>query len=634
MGKFSINPIYKKCCKTDISKIELFNLELSIFVTIFTFLEKLIIMTIKEKIAKLRLVMSDKKINAVIIPSSDPHLSEYIADRWKAREWFSGFNGSAGTLVVTKRKAALWTDSRYFLQAERQLKQTNIRLMKMGLSDTPDIYDWIFINTPENGVVAFDGECLSSSIVKDFSAKFSKKDIRAVSDFSLINNVWENRPEIPSNNIFSLDLKYCGKSRASKIKDLQNYLIDNNTEAIILTALDDIAWTFNLRGSDIKYNPVFISFAIITKEKSYLFTNKSKISEKDYAELAFDNVEIQNYNNIYFFVIEANYKSVIVNTDKINYRLFNTLNECSKIIDSKTIPTLSKAIKNEIEIGGMKNAHLKDGVALTKFFIWLEKTLEKRDTSELEITEKLQEFRSQQSEFIDESFSSIVGYKGNGAIIHYSATPETNATIKKDGFLLIDSGAQYLDGTTDITRTIHLSTPTEIECRDYTTVLRGHINLAKAKFPYGTRGSQLDVIARMPFWENALNYGHGTGHGIGCFLNVHEGPQSIRPQENPQIIEAGMITSNEPGIYIKDKYGIRIENLILACESEKNDFDNFMNFETITYCFIDKTAINKNLMLPNEIEWFNNYHKQVFDLLSPHLNTEETNWLKQKTSEL
>ena len=634
MGKFSIDPIYKKCCKTDISKIELFNLELSIIVTIFTFLETLIIMTIKERIAKLRLAMSDRNINTVIIPSSDPHMSEYIANRWKAREWFSGFNGSAGTLVVTNNKAAMWTDSRYFLQAEKQLKQSDITLMKIGMPDTPDIYDWIFTNTKEDGIVALDGECLSTSMVENFTSKFSKKHIKAVSDFSLINDTWENRPEIPCNNIFSLDQKYCGKSRTSKIKELQNCLIDNNAEAIILTALDDIAWTFNLRGSDIKYNPVFIAFAIITNEKSYLFTNKSKITEKDYAELVFDNVEIQNYNDIYSFVLEANYKSVIINKDKINYRLFNTLNQGIHIIDNKTIPTLSKAIKNEIEIDGMKNAHIKDGVALTKFFMWLEKTLENRDTNELEITEKLLEFRSQQSEFMDESFSSIVGYKGNGAIIHYSATPETNATIKKDGFLLIDSGGQYLDGTTDITRTVHLSTPTDIECRDYTTVLRGHINLAKAQFPYGTRGSQLDVFARMPFWENAVNYGHGTGHGIGCFLNVHEGPQSIRPQENPQIIESGMITSNEPGIYIKDKYGIRIENLILAQESQKNDFDSFMKFETITYCFIDKTAINKTLMLPSEIEWFNNYHKQVFNLLSPYLNTDETNWLKQKTSEL
>lgn len=591
-------------------------------------------MTAQDKITKLRELMNSNSIDTFIIPNNDPHLSEYLPDRWKTRMWLSGFTGSAGTLVITNNSAGLWTDSRYFMQAEAQLKSTGICLYKMGVENTPDITDWIISNTQENGKISFEGDCLSTAFAESLSNLCLSKNIALAANETIINTIWTDRPDFPNGNIYELPIKYCGSNRSEKIDNIRTELIKNNAQAIILTALDDIAWTFNLRGSDIKYNPVFVSFAIITAMETVMFVDENKFNTDTLNTLKSDNISIQPYNEIYNYVSNSLLKTWIVNKEKINFQLFNSIPKNSTIINNKYIPALSKAIKNSTEISGMKNAHIKDGVALTKFFIWLEKTIQIRTISELEIADKLGEFRQEQHDYVGDSFAPIVGYKGNGAIIHYSATEESNATISKDGFLLIDSGGQYLDGTTDITRTIHLGVPSKTECLHYTLVLKGHINLAKANFLYGTRGSQLDILTRQPLWDNALNYGHGTGHGVGCFLNVHEGPQSIRQEDNPQIIEPGMITSNEPGLYIEGNYGIRLENLILASETKHSNFGKFMNFETITICHIDRTAILDEILLPSDIEWINDYHRKVYHLLSPHLNTEEAHWLKHKTADL
>ncbi|MCT4638801.1 MAG: aminopeptidase P family protein [Bacteroidales bacterium] len=588
-------------------------------------------MSTKHRLDELKRLMTENSIDAFIIPSTDPHMSEYIADRWKTREWFSGFNGSAGMLIVTTEESGLWTDSRYFLQAARQLRPSGIKLFKQGLTDTPEPITWLTEKLPKNGVIAIDSEVCDTAFVEGVLAKCGKKGISLFDNAVIIDKVWEDRPEFPNKTVIDLDVKYSGLDRKKKIKDIREKVNANGAEAILMCGLDDIAWTFNLRGSDIEYNPLFLSFAYISKKSVLLFVDKSRISDDIIAKLEKEGVTILPYEDVYTFIETVEEKSVLTDKCRMNYKLFNALPETVKIVDNKSLPSLAKAIKNDIEIEGMRNAHIKDGVALVRFLIWLENTLEEGTTTEIEVADQLLHFRGLQKEFIGASFSTIAGYKANGAIVHYSANPKTNAEISKEGFLLIDSGGQYLDGTTDITRTVHLSTPDRKESRDYTLVLKGHINLANTKFMYGTRGTQLDVLARQPLWNHYMNYGHGTGHGIGCFMNVHEGPQSIRPNENPQIIEPGMITSNEPGIYVEGEYGIRIENLILAKEAKENGFGKFMEFDTITLCPIDLKPVVKQMLSPDELNWINDYHKNVYDKLSPFLDDDEKRWLKDKT---
>lgn len=588
---------------------------------------------IPERLAALRTYLHTHNIDAFIIPSTDPHVSEYPAKTWESRKWISGFTGSAGTAVVTKDKAGVWTDSRYFLQAADQLKNTGFDLFKMGQPDTPEMIDWIIEQVGKDGTVGIDGLAYAASEAKGLEAKLSKKAIHLRSDLDPLEEVWKNRPEIPKNKLFILPDEITGESVKSKIERIVTALEKVDADCMIMATLDTIAWTFNIRGNDVNYNPVAVAYAIISKDKSILFVNFDKLTEETQQALQTQGVKLADYNDVFDYVknISEN-KSVCLSSDKINYTLLKTIPENCKIIDIPSPADLMKAQKNETELTGFRNAMLKDAIALTKFYMWLEKAIPAGEVSELTIAEKLREYRSQQPFYVGESFSTIAGYAGNGAIIHYSATSENFAHVEPKGLLLIDSGAQFKDGTTDITRTLAVGKITKQMKKDYTNVLKGHIAIATAVYPEGTRGSQLDVLARKALWDNCLTYWHGTGHGVGHFLNVHEGPQNIRLEENSTTLQSGMVTSNEPGVYRANEYGIRIENLVITQEYKKTDnFGTFYNFETITLCPIDTKPIAKKMLSKQERKWLNNYHKMVFDTVSPHLNKNETEWLREKT---
>ncbi len=592
-------------------------------------------MTVKEKINAIRGLMREKNLKAYIVPSTDPHMGEYVAECWLSRAWVSGFSGSAGTVVITDSKAGLWTDSRYFLQAGIQLEGSGIDLFKMGLPETPDYPEWLAAELGKGDRVGFDGNVVPVSLMRSLKTAFELKGLETVSEFDLISPVWKDRPGVPMNEIFNYGIEYAGKSRSEKIAEIRAAMKARMVDAFIIPALDDMAWTFNIRGTDVAYNPVAISFGMITEDKAYLFIEDGKVPAPLKAELRNDGIELLPYSAITGKVaaIEPG-KNVMLDPAKTNVNIYNSIPAGCKIIEGMSLAFKMKSRKNEVEIAGERKAMEKDAVAMTKFFHWLETRVGKDEITEMCIAEKLRELRSAQGNFYGESFSTIAGYRAHGAIVHYSATPGTNIKIEPEGFLLVDSGAQYLEGTTDITRMMHLGTPTDEEMTDYTLVLKGHIDLGMAKFPAGTRGSQLDILARKGLWERGWNYGHGTGHGVGCFLNVHEGPQSIRMDENPNVLEEGMVTSNEPGIYRTDKYGIRIENLVLTVPDCETEFGRFLKFETLTLCMIDKKPIKKELLTGEEIEWLNNYHKRVFEAAAPHLDDELKAWLKEKTSPL
>lgn len=588
---------------------------------------------ILDRLAALRSAMEKRGIAAFIIPGTDPHLSEYCAEHWKAREWISGFNGSAGTAVVTTQKAVIATDSRYFLQAEIQLCDTTFDLLKQGLPDTPSIQEWIAASIPSGSTVAIDGAMFSTAEALSIKTYFEKSGFSFISDFDPFSSIWTDRPSLPSDPVFIHDEKYSGASARSKIETLNKRLSENGANATLLTALDEIAWVFNLRGADVECNPVAICYAFISNNKNILFVDEKKVTAEVRDYLSSQGISITGYDTIYDFLASLPSESIIL-TDihKINFSLYNSLPTSVKTVSAVSPVALLKSIKNETQINGVRNAMIKDGIALVRFFMWLEKHISSGEIKETTIGEKLIEFRSQQPLFVGESFSTIAGFNAHGAIVHYHATPEQEFTITPNGFLLIDSGAQYLDGTTDITRTVALGPLTDRQKRDFTLVLKGHIGIATCRFPQGTRGAQIDVLARMHLWNHGLNYLHGTGHGIGHFLNVHEGPQNIRLEENPTPLMPGMITSNEPGVYLTGQYGIRTENLILTEQDQTNEFGNFYKFETLTLFPIDKKAIDKSLLSENERMWLNQYHQTVFEKLSPHLTSTERDWLETATA--
>ncbi|MDD2550055.1 MAG: aminopeptidase P family protein [Bacteroidales bacterium] len=589
-------------------------------------------MKIANKLKSIRESLKAKNILAYIIPSSDPHLSEYLPDCWKFRAWASGFTGSAGTFVVGKNKAALWTDSRYFLQAEKELEGSTIELCRMGLPSAPSIEEWLAETLNTNDTVGFNGKLFAHSAAKSLTANLSEKGLKVASDIDIIPDVWENRPSAPNGKAFEHELRYAGLSVLEKIEEIRENLSKQNADACIISALDDVAWTFNIRGNDVDYNPVVLSFGYISKDEAILFIDLDKMDDSLTTNLEEQGVEILNYNDSDKFVSELpGNLTVSIDETKLNHTLANLIPKEVKTIDKLSIPTKLKAIKNAVELENIKQSLILDGIAMCNFLHWLETSVKKEEITELTIAEKLVEYRSQQDGFVSESFETIAGYKEHGAIVHYSATPETASAIKPNGFLLIDSGAQYLQGTTDITRTLHLGTPTNEEKKDYTLVLKGMIQLSKIQFPVGTRGSQLDTLARMDMWNEGINFGHGTGHGIGAFLNVHEGPQSIRPNENPVTIEPGMVQSNEPGIYRAGKHGIRIENLIACKKTIENEFGAFLGFDTITLCPIDTKPIRVEMLQPDEREWLNSYHGEVYEKLAPMLEPEVKAWLKDKT---
>ena len=585
---------------------------------------------IPERIAALREAMRQQKVDAYIIPSSDPHLSEYPADRWKSREWISGFTGSAGTIVVTADKAGLWTDSRYFLQAASQLEGSGIELYKLALPETPSITEFLLHELHAGQAVGLDGQTYSAAEASALANKLSRKEIKLDTSADLIEGIWKDRPAVPGNPIFEMPEALSGASVHEKLDLINNQLRSEGADCLILAALDEIAWTFNIRGTDVTYNPVVVSYAFVSEDESVLFIKPEKLTAEITEHLKKEGVTLAEYSMIQRYLSRLPENSrVFVDMNKTNVSLYDAIPGNCTIVEGISPANHLKSIKNETEIKGFQNAVVKDGVALTKFYIWLEKQMaEGTQVTEISAAEKLTALRAEQPQYIMDSFGTICGYAEHGAIVHYSATPETDATLKPEGLLLIDSGAQYLDGTTDITRTIALGEPTEQMKKDFTRVLKG------TKFPAGTRGSQIDILARKALWDSGINYLHGTGHGIGHCLNVHEGPQSIRMEENPVTLKPGMVISDEPAMYRTGEYGIRTENMILVREDSETEFGKFLGFDTLTLCFIDTSLIIIPMLSAREHAWLNKYHQIVYEKISPFLNEEEKAWLKEKTTEI
>lgn len=592
---------------------------------------------IKERIENLRNILNEKEIFAYIIPSSDYHQSEYVSDYFKSREFMSGFTGSAGTLIVTQDEAGLWVDGRYFIQAEEQIKGSNIKLFKMGEENVPTIEEYLIDNMPKNSILGFDGKVISANEGKSYLEKLGFKNIDIEYDNDLVNLLWKDRDILPNEKAFSLDIKYCGESFSSKLNRLREEMKNKKATTHIITTLDDIAWLFNIRGNDVKYNPVVLSYAIITLDNVYLFIDDKKLDENILNELKKENVEIKNYNYIYEFVKEIKENEVVLlDPQKVNYSIYNNIPKNVQKIDMHNLIRDFKCIKNKVEIENIKRSHIKDGVAITKFMYWLKNNVGKIDISEISATKKLEEFRREQDLFIEPSFSTIAGYREHAAMMHYSATEETDYKLEPSDLFLVDSGGQYYDGTTDITRTFALGELSTDLKRHFTLVVRGMVRLSMAKFLYGCRGYNLDILARGPIWNEDLDYKCGTGHGIGFVLNVHESPNGFRwkvvpEREDSCILEEGMITTNEPGIYIEGSHGIRIENELLTRKQKKNEYGQYMDFEVITLAPIDLDAIDPELMLENEKEYLNRYHKLVYGKISPFLSEKEKQWLKKYT---
>ena len=591
---------------------------------------------IPERLTAMRQFMEKHKLDAFIFPSTDAHLSEYPPKFWESRKWISGFTGSAGTAVVTKKNAGVWTDSRYFIQAEEELDNTGFDLFKMGQADTPDMTSWIIGEVGEGGTVGIDGLVFAASEAKDLKDKLEKKNIKLNTTFDPFTEIRKDRPDIPKNKAFTLPVEIAGESVKSKISRINKELEKVEADGIIIVTLDAVAWTFNLRGNDVDYNPVAVAYAYVSEKETVLFIDTEKLSDRVTEFYKKEGIKVAGYDEVFEYISSLpDGHKVCVTGSKINWKLMQTIPSNCEIIDIPSPVDLMKSVKNETELNGFRNAMIKDGVALVKFYMWLEKAVPAGEVTEVTIEEKLLEFRSQQELFVGESFATIAGYKGNGAIVHYHAIPETTLKVEPEGLLLIDSGAQFKDGTTDITRTVAVGKLTKQMKEDYTNVLKGHIAIATLIYPEGTRGSQLDAFARKALWDNCLTYWHGTGHGIGHFLNVHEGPQNIRLEENPTKLQVGMVTSNEPGVYRTNQYGIRIENLIVTQEYKKTEeFGTFYNFETITLCPIDTRPIKKKMLTKKEVKWFNKYHEMVYNKLKNHLNKEEQAWLKDKTASI
>ncbi|UYO99395.1 aminopeptidase P family protein [Oceanotoga sp. DSM 15011] len=588
---------------------------------------------IKERLKNIRKLMQENEISAYIVPSFDAHKSEYVAEYWKCREFITGFTGSAGTAVILKEKAGLWTDGRYFIQAEKQLKSSTIELFKMGEPDTPDFKEWIFDNLEENSKIGFDGRTFSLNEIRELKNTLDKKNIELIYDIDLIDKIWNDRPIIPNGHIMDHDIKFAGKSRTEKKKEVLAELKKRECDSLLLSSLDDIAWLLNLRGHDVNNNPVFYSYCFLNKDSTILFVDKEKISNELIEKLEYDGIKIDDYIKIFDFVKNLKSKKIFIDPDKTSYLLYMSINKNIKLLEDINITTLMKSKKNEIEIKNLKKSHIRDGIYMVKFLKWIDES-EKTELDEIKAQEKLINLRSKDKYSKGSSFDYISAYKENAAMMHYKATKNSNKKFENKGFYLLDSGEQYLDGTTDITRTIKIGELTETEKRDYTLVLKAMINLSMGKFLYGCTGTNLDILARRPIWEYGLDYKCGTGHGIGFFLNVHEGPHGIRTQYNKYKLEDGMIVTNEPGIYIKDSHGIRIENTLLVKKSEKTEFGQFMKFETITVCPIDTRPIIKELMSKEEIKWLNDFHKNVYDKLEEFLTEDEKEWLKNATNPL
>lgn len=590
---------------------------------------------IVNRVAALREVMKKEHLAAFIFPSTDPHHGEYVPDHWKGREFISGFNGSAGTAVVTMNSAALWTDSRYFLAAADQLDGTPFQLMKIKVEGTPSLSEWLAGELAESSVteVGVDGMVNSVNDVDALIADLRHAGITVRTNFDPLERVWTSRPEIPTNKVVLHPLEYAGEETKSKIKRLRANLLQVHADGMLVSALDDIAWLLNLRGSDVHCNPVFVSYLLVTSSSATLFVNGEKLSPEICSYLSSQNVEVDEYENVKEALSNYPDYSILVDASEMNYTLYKSIS-CQKIVYHKSPVPAMKAVKNDVEIRGFRNAMLKDGVALVKFLMWLKPTVEAGGQTEMSLDEKLTSLRAEQPLFRGISFDTIAGYEAHGAIVHYEATPETDIPVEPHGLILIDSGAQYLDGTTDITRTISLGPVSQEQRRVYTLVLKGHIQLELAKFPDGASGTQLDALSREAMWREGFNFLHGTGHGVGAYLNVHEGPHQIRMEFMPAPLHAGMTVTDEPGLYLAGKFGVRTENTLIIKEYMQTEFGKFLQMEPLTLCPIDTAPIDLQLMTQEEIDWLNDYHAMVYDKLSPLLNEEEKEWLKQATKPL
>ncbi|WP_313894846.1 aminopeptidase P family protein [Psychrobacillus sp.] len=592
-------------------------------------------MNIRNRVEKLRQLMKENQLDAYIIPSFDAHQSEYVAEHWKGREWISGFTGSAGTVVITLEDAGLWTDGRYYIQAEKQLEGSGIRLFRMMDPGVPFYSAWLADVLNEGRSVGFDGNVFSINMVRRMEKDLKAKKIGLKMNQDLIGDLWGNRPEIPKGPLFIHDVKYAGKSRVEKLNEVREEMKNKGANYYLLTSLDDIAWLLNIRGADVPKSPVVIANVIVAEQKCYLFIDSGKVPASVKLELEAEGIELKANDEIQTFLGNIlSEDTIMLDPNKTNSRLYNAINSNTKKMESLDVTTNLKAIKNEVEIKNIKWCEIKDGLAMVKFIKWLKNAVDKEEITEIAAEEKLEDFRRAQEGFVGPSFDTIAGYKEHAAMMHYKANKETQFTLENEGLFLIDSGGQYYDGTTDITRTIVLGELTDEQKRDYTLVLKGFIALSAVKYLYGATGSNLDILARQPIWQYGIDYKCGTGHGVGFFLNVHEGPQSIRNDSNSVVLEKGMVITNEPGIYLEGKYGIRIENMMLVVEDEKTEFGQFMKFEAITFCPIDLAGIDQGMLTESEKQWLNSYHQEVYTKLAPHLNEEECEWLREETREI
>lgn len=588
---------------------------------------------IELRLARLRELMKREHLSAFIFPSTDAHQSEYVADHWRGREWISGFNGSAGTAVVTMKSAALWTDSRYFLAAEEQLEGTEYQLMRLKMEGTPTIAEWLGkelqnVQSPEVGL---DGMVNSYNYVKDLIYSLRKLGgITLRTNLDPLEQIWENRPSLPANPVEIQPLEYAGETLASKVVRIRKSLRELHADGMLVSALDDIAWTLNLRGTDVHCNPVFVSYLLIESDKVSLFVDDNKLSPEVKQYLQDNQVSLYNYNKVEKCLESYSEYNILLDGDETSYYLWKTV-KCQEIVAAASPIPAMKAVKNKAEIEGYRSAMLKDGVAMVKFLKWLKPAVEAGGQTEISIDEKLTSLRAEQKLFRDISFDTIAGYAQHGAIVHYEATPETDVVLKPEGLILIDSGAQYQDGTTDITRTIALGAVSEEMKHIYTLVLKAHIQLELVKFPDGASGTQLDAVGRECMWREGYNFLHGTGHGVGSYLCVHEGPHQIRMEWMPTPLRAGMTLTDEPGLYLAGKFGVRIENTVLISDYMSTEFGKFLQIEPLTLCPIDTTPIDVDMLLPEEIDWLNAYHHSVYEKLSPFLDEEEKIWLENAT---
>ena len=596
-------------------------------------------MTIKQKLNALRILMKEKKIDAYLVPTDDFHGSEYVGDYFKCRKYITGFTGSAGTAIITQDMAGLWTDGRYFIQAADQLRDTTIELFKSGEPGVPTVHQFLNDKLEDGMCLGFDGRTVSAREAEELQELLQEKHITFSVNDDLIGEIWEDRPVLSCEPVMELDIRWTGKSRADKIAEIREQMKAKEADTFILTSLDDIAWLLNIRGNDIHCCPVVLSYLVMMENELRLYANAAAFSEEIRSNLEADGVKIYPYDDVYSYVQSiSSDKKVLLSRANVNSRLVSNIPSEVTILDEPNLTLLPKAVKNKTEMENERIAHIKDGIAVTKFIHWLKKNVTRTTITELSTAEKLYQFRSEQEHFLGESFDPIIAYGTHAAIVHYSATEATDIPLEARGMVLADTGGHYLEGTTDITRTIVLGPVTAKEKKFFTAVLRGNLNLAAAKFKYGCTGLNLDYLARGPLWELGEDYNHGTGHGVGYLLNVHEGPNSFRwknlPGNPAPVLEEGMITSDEPGYYLENEFGIRHENLVLCKKAEKTSFGQFMCFEPLTMVPFDLEGINPEEMTERERKLLNDYHQKVYTTISPYLDEEEKEWLKQATREI